>query len=128
MSQAAQRTVARVWVGLFILSTAFPVIAALITETARPSWLGPLDVAVAAVTILIGFALYGWNATRVDAGALAGAYRVIGPASVILLVLVALYLLAPGSVDWVVLTIGLAWRAWLLITVLPAILVHLRPS
>lgn len=53
-------------------------------------------------------------------------YGVIRAASVVLLALIDVFLVAPATVDWAVLAIGLAWRAWLLIVVLPGVIAGLR--
>lgn len=113
------RTLARVCVGLFAFSTAFPVTAGVLNR-GRPSlWLGLADVAVAAMLFFAAAVL----ATRVRSSvtdrhrldALRATQWVIG---VIPLLLVAFFLAGP-RVDWTVLVIGVAWRSWLLIYSLP---------
>jgi hypothetical protein len=105
------RRLAIAWIGLFVLSIAFPIVASLMPETARPAWLGPLDVAVAGVAVVLAFYLLTTVTGAIDLRAQALAYRVLRAISATFLVLVAIVLLAPHALDWTVLGVGLAWRA-----------------
>jgi hypothetical protein len=118
------RRLAIAWIGLFGLSVAFPIVASLMPETARPSWLGPLDLTVAGLVIALALYLLTTVTGAIDLRAQALAYRVLRAISATFLVLVAIVLLAPRALDWTVLGVGLAWRAWLLVIVLPGIIVH----
>jgi hypothetical protein len=126
MHGLTSRRLAMGWIGLFAISTAFPVIASLWSESSRPALLGPADVVVAAATVLLGFSILTKAQHAIGEADLARSYRIIRAGGSALLVLVAVFLVAPSAVDWVVLTVGLAWRAWLLLTVLPGVVAHLR--
>jgi hypothetical protein len=112
---------AYLWIGLFVASVAFPIVASLIAESARPAWMGPLDVVVAGVTVFVGFLLLGAAGRAIDRSAEARAYRLIRGAASGFLVVLAVFFVAPQAVDWTVLAIGLAWRAWLFVVVTPVI-------
>ena len=122
------RVLGRCCVTLFVLSTAFPVVAGLLDAGSKPRWLGVADVAVAAVT----FATAELVATRARSLATerhrARAFRVSqGLFAVIPILLVAFFLLG-DRVDWTVLVIGLAWRAWLFLYTLPYLLATLEDA
>ena len=103
------------------VSTAFPIIASLLPDQ-LPSIVGMVDVALAGVFVLLAF----WVDARArplatDAHRLKS-FRIVRTASASLLVLLAVFFVSPASVSWTVLLVGLAWRAWLAIWVLPSVL------
>ncbi|MGQ0601938.1 MAG: hypothetical protein ACT4QE_09615 [Anaerolineales bacterium] len=114
------RTLVMVGMVLFGLSTLFPIVASLRDATQFPVWVGVVDVTLA-------FVLVGW---LILAGALTQgkhddtaerlSFCVALGAAQLLLVLLAIFFAAGDQVKWDVLLPGLAWRAWLLITALPA--------
>jgi hypothetical protein len=106
---------------VFFLSSAFPVVAAFVHDTAAwPKWWGILDVLIAFVLALLAFAVLGLGQRKVDRPAEEAsyrAYRILLHGIFVLLVVFALF----G--DWIVWSnclSGLAWRAWLLLYCLPA--------
>lgn len=116
----------QLFLAMLVPTTAFPVVASLLPADQVPGWLGLLDVAVAAVFALLGFwieSTFGRRATEKDR---ARAWQLIRTGSAGILVLLALFLLDPGLANWSVLIVGLAWRAWLVIWVLPAVIVAQR--
>jgi hypothetical protein len=122
------RALGRSGVALFVVSTAFPVVAGFLDARSRPRWLGVADVAIAAVT----FAAAALVTMR--AGALttdrhrARAFRASqGVLAVIPVLLVAFFVLG-DRIDWTVLVIGLAWRAWLFLYTLPFLLAALEDA
>jgi hypothetical protein len=125
-STTRQRSLAILWIGLFALSVAFPVVASVMTESSRPALLGPSDLVVAAVTAVLGLYLLATAGNAVDLDAQAAGYRVVRLVSSAFLVLIAVFVVNPSAFDWAVLGVGLAWRAWLLIFTIPGIVVHLR--
>ena len=56
-----------------------------------------------------------------------GAFRLGQLVVGVIPVLLFVYLLIGGRLNWTVLIIGLAWRAWLLLYTLPFLLVALQP-
>ena len=107
------------------ISTAFPIIASLLPPDAVPAVVGLADVAVAGVLVVLAFTLEARARPHVTLEHRVDAYRVIRLASVSLLVLLVVFFLTPANVNWTVLLVGLAWRAWLAIWVLPSLLAAL---
>jgi hypothetical protein len=105
---------------LFVVSTAFPVAAGVLTPRAAPAWMGVADVALAAVLLAVGLAIVARAPKAFDAATTAMAFRVLRASSALFLVLLVLFFLVGGAIDWPVLLIGLAWRAWLFVLVLPS--------
>lgn len=101
MTLARHRQLAILWVGLSVASSAFPIVAGLLDANSLPTWLGPLAVALAAVTALLGFYLLSAAGRSISDSNAAFRYRVLQVCSTVM-------------------AIGLAWRAWPLVTVLPA--------
>ena len=122
------RTLARAFVALFTISTAFPIVAGLLRADQVPTVLGLADVAIAAVTVVVGLTLESRarSANLVGEPERAASFRIIQRGSVALLGLLALFLVGVALPQWSVLLAGLAWRAWLLIWVLPAVVAGLR--
>ena len=87
-----------------------------------PALVGVADVAVAGVFVVLAFSLEARARPHVTLENRADAYRLIRLASVSLIVLLLLFFLTPASVNWTVLLVGLGWRAWLAIWVLPSVL------
>jgi hypothetical protein len=119
-------TLGRAFVEVFAVSTAFPVIAALLEPGSVPQVVGLLDVAIAAITVVVAFALDGRVRADVTDADRAKAYRWLRIGAVVLLVLLGTFFLTPGLFAWDVLVIGLAWRAWLITWVLPSVIASLR--
>src|SRR4030095_2365218 len=117
---------ARVCVALCALSTAFPVVASLIVDDRTPRWLGVADVIVAAAfcgtAIFLAMRVRNAVADRHRLWGLRLGQLVLG----VIPVLLFAYLVIGGHLNWTVLIIGLAWRAWLLLYTLPFLLVALQ--
>ena len=122
------RALARTCGALFAVSSAFPVIAGALNRRQPLGWLGALDVALAAA--LVGGAAGLVPRARplvTDAHRLA-AWRVTRGVVSAIPALLAAYFLAGARVNWAVLVIGLAWRGWLLIAVLPYLVAGLAAA
>jgi hypothetical protein len=118
-------TLARAYVSLFVISTAFPVAASLMPATEVSRAMGLLDVAVAFVLVATGIYIVSAKLPTTpenDRRAIAS-YKVIGTVPLVLLVV---FFIAGSRVRWEVLLTGLAWRAWLLMHSLPATLAMAR--
>ncbi len=110
---------------LFVISTAFPILAALQNDPA-PTVLGILDVAGAALMVLLGFTIEALSRPAVTDAHRALAWWVLRGIAGSLLLLVVIFFVQPGLFRWEVLLVGLAWRAWLLVWVLPAVIASVR--
>jgi len=113
------RTRAMIGLVLFISSLLFPLAASTVLADPPATWIGVADVAVAAALVLLGMTFVSRAPSPHAASAQAlmvSAFR--GLANVVLLLLVV-YFVAGEHVRWSVLLVGLAWRAWLLVFVLP---------
>ena len=113
------RSLARICVLLFAISTAFPVVAGALNSSDPPRWMGIADVSVAAILCVAAITL----ATR-GRGSLADRHRLVAFRATqvvigVVPVLIAAYFLAGARVNWTVLVLGLAWRGWLLLYTLP---------
>src|SRR3954471_18322998 len=105
------RAVVLAFLGLFAVSTAFPIAAGLLPAERVPPVVGLADVAIAAVTTLAGFVLASRFGPLVGDGERALAFRIVQIGSAGLLVLLGLFLAGEALPQWSVLLAGLAWRA-----------------
>jgi hypothetical protein len=120
MSATAPRSVlARTCVGLFALSSAFPIAAALLGESRRPLWLDTADVAVATCLFVSTVMVAVRARTRVTDEHRITAFHTSQVVFAMVPLLLAVFFVVGGRVDWTVLVIGLAWRGWLLLYALP---------
>lgn len=114
------RTLVAVAGGLFLLSTAFPVVASLTPADRVSTLAGVIDVGLAFVLVLLGAWIEGRGGARIDdrtRRASHQAYRVVTSLPLVLLVT---FFVVPHAFRWEVLLPGLAWRVWLLCFSLPA--------
>ena len=112
----------------FLVSATFPIVASVLATNDKPLWLGIADVAVAALLVGIAFAVnarFSRDVTDVDRVA---AFRGSQITALVIPVLLVVFFLAGNRVDWTVLVIGLAWRGWLLLIVLPSLAAARRLS
>ena len=117
---------ARLCTSLFGLSSAFPVAACLMVEARRPFWLGIGDVVVAIAFVAVAIAVQVRNHSRVAITDRAMAQQVSGRIVWLVPTLLVLFFTHAVRIDWTVLVIGLSWRAWLMLLVLPEIAVSRR--
>ena len=117
-------TVTRAYVTLFVVSTAFPVTASLLPATTVSRTIGLLDVGVALVLVAAGiYVVSAKTPTPENDWRAIACYKVIGSVPLVLLVV---FFIAGSRVRWEVLLPGLAWRTWLLMYSLPAMLAMAR--
>jgi len=112
---------------LWIVSLAFPVVASLVETADLPRWVGVLDVALAGAVMLVMGVLTLCSQGRIDARAQQRSYRVYRGALHLPLLLLLIFFLVGERIKWNILLIGLAWRTWVLLTVLPAALALWQP-
>lgn len=116
----APRSLVGLAAAAWVVSTAFPVVASLLRAVEPPRALGVADVAMAAVTVALGFAVAAKKPGAVDARTSEAAARVYRAAAHACLILPVAFFLAGDRIRWNVLLPGLAWRAWLFAWVLPS--------
>ena len=114
----ARRTWARVAGLLFVVSSCFPLVASLLSADQHPAWLGPLDVATAGALLLISLGPLRTSA-EIQPEIVRASYVFYRGAAYAPLLLLVLFFLLADRVQWDVLLIGLAWRAWLLLYAFP---------
>ncbi len=121
------RPLASLTAALFVVSTAFPVAAGLVHSPNPHPLVGYLDVALAAV--LFGLVLLLDGAPRGDCppAVILASYHGYRLLSTLALVLVAAFFVAGDRVALDILLPGLAWRTWLFVYGLPALVSALGP-
>lgn len=110
----SNRSLGQLCIALCTLSTVFPIVAGILNSASPPRWLGIVDVTVAA--LFFGSAAWVASRTRdrvVDRDR-AAAFRLSQWWMAAIPALLGWYLIAGPRVNWTVLVIGVAWRAWLL--------------
>jgi hypothetical protein len=110
---------ARVTTALFVVSSAFPVVAGLLNVPTPPRSLGIADVTVAAMLVVAAMVLVTRAPSPPADRELAAAFRAARAVAGIIPVLLVLFFLAGNRVNWQVLVIGLAWRGWLFVYIAP---------
>ena len=120
------RSLGRACVALFVISTLFPVAASLRFGQPPLRWLGIADVACAALLVVVATVVASRTRRSVDDRDRLAAHRLAQMVIGIIPVLLALFFVAGQRIDWTVLVIGLAWRAWLLLYSLPFIISAVR--
>jgi hypothetical protein len=106
---------------LFLVSSAFPVVAGLARDTAGFSrWWGLADVVLAFVLALLAIVVAALGQGHIDAGIEATTYRAYRVLTHGILVLLVLFFLVGDRITWIHCLTGFAWRAWLLLYTLPA--------
>ena len=106
---------------LFVISSAFPVVAGLSKNTADfPKWRGRFDVGLAFVLAILAFAIMGITEGKVNQQAHDATYRAYRILLHGIFVLLVAFFLAGNGIIGINCLTGFAWRAWLLAYCLPA--------
>jgi len=113
------RSLGRVCILLFAVSTAFPVVAGFRNTQTPSRWLGLADVGVAALLLAVVFTVASRVHTKVSNDDRLIAFRVSQALFSAIPVLLVVFFIAGDRIDWQVLIVGLAWRGWLLLYTLP---------
>jgi hypothetical protein len=114
------RPLAAVAAAVFLISSAFPVIAGLSKDTASfPKWWGTLDVGIAFVLAIFAFAVMGFARGKVDKRAEDTTYRAYRILIHGIFAMLVVFFLFGDRIIWINCLTGLSWRAWLLLYCLP---------
>ena len=112
---------ARISAVLFLISSVFPIAASLSKDTsAYPKWWGVLDVSLAFLLAILAFIIYGLASNKVNQSIEAATYRAYRILIHVIFVLLLIFFLAGDRITWINGLPGIAWRAWLLLYILPA--------
>jgi len=112
---------ARLTAAVFIVSSAFPVVAGLAKDTASfPRVWGVVDVSLAFVLASLATAVLGVGQERVDDAVRAESYRLYRILLHGILALCVVFFVMGDRITWINCLTGFAWRAWLLLYCLPA--------
>ncbi len=105
---------------VFVISTAFPVVAGLSKDTASfPKWWGVLDVGIAFVLAILAFAVQALVRGKVNKQAEDSTYRAYRLLIHGIFAMLILFFLFGNRIVWINCLTGFAWRAWLLLYILP---------
>lgn len=105
---------------LFIMSISFPVAASLVEQERFPVWVGLLDVTLAFSLVLIMVVIAAIGREMMDEHVRYVSYRVYRFLANLPLALLIIFFVFGNRIKWDVLLIGLAWRMWALLYILPA--------
>ena len=106
---------------IFVISSAFPVVAGLSKDTGVfPKWWGMVDVSLAFVLVILAFAIMALSEGKVSKRVEDASYRVYRVLIHGILVLVVVFFVFGDRITWINCITGFAWRAWLLLYGLPA--------
>lgn len=106
---------------VFCISTAFPVVAALLRDAAAlPRIVGVMDGVLAFALVIMAMALWARTQGRVTADANDATYRAYRLLIHVIMGLLVVFFLFGDRIAWNIGLIGLGWRAWLLMYTLPA--------
>jgi hypothetical protein len=117
-SIARMPRLARITAWLFAVSSLFPLVAAWLPGR-PPRWLGIADVVAAALLAAAALTLASRDGGAVSDADIASGYRLVRVVAYVIPCLLVLFFAAGARVNWQVLVIGLAWRAFLLVMVAP---------
>jgi len=123
---ATHGVLGRTCVALFALSSAFPIAAALLGDSRRPPLLGTADFCVAMILLVSAVAVAARARTLVTDKHRIAAFHTSQVVFAAVPLLLAVFFVVGGRVDWTVLVIGLAWRGWLLLYTLPFLIALLE--
>jgi hypothetical protein len=105
---------------LLFVSCLFPIAASVVEAADVPRWVGVADVVVAAFVVVSGMVIMAKKPGDFAPSIVALTFKVYrGLAHAALLLLVVFFVTGDG-IRWSILLPGLAWRGWLLTTVLPS--------
>jgi len=105
---------------VFLVSCVFPVVAGLSKDTASfPAWWGKLDVGIAFILAIMAFAIYGLAHNKLNQQIEKTTYRAYRILIHGIFILLLIFFLFGDRIIWINGLPGIAWRAWLLLYLLP---------
>lgn len=105
---------------LFLISSAFPIVAGLSKNTASfPKLWGKLDVGLAFVLAVMVFGVMALARNSVDERAKESSYRAYRVLLHGIFVMIVVFFVFGDRIIWVNCLTGFAWRSWLLLYALP---------
>jgi hypothetical protein len=105
---------------LFIVSSAFPMLASVLRPEPAPGWVGVFDVVLAFALVVAGAVIVSRKHRDFDAHIVEAGFRAYRSLANVLLLLLVLFFVIGDAIQWGILLPGLAWRAWLFVLVLPS--------
>jgi hypothetical protein len=120
MRESLRRSIALATAALFIISLAFPAVAAFVKDTkAWPKWWGVLDVTLAFVLVVLVLVVLTTARDRVNKEVEQITYKVYRVLIWAIFLLMAVFVVAGDRIIWTQCLTGFAWRYWLLLYALP---------
>ena len=120
MRETLRRSIALTTAALFLISLAFPAVAAFVKDTkAWPKWWGVLDVTLAFVLVVLVLAVLTNARDRVNKDVEQITYKVYRVLIWGIFLLMAVFVVAGDRIIWTQCLTGFAWRYWLLLYALP---------
>lgn len=105
--------------GLFVVSSLFPVGASLLPADRLPAWVGVADVALAACLAVSALVILTRKLGDFAPLVVATAFRAYRALSGMFLLVLVVFFVLGDRLRWDILLPGLAWRAWLFVMVVP---------
>ena len=120
MRENPRRSIALATAAVFIISLAFPAVAAFVKDTkAWPKWWGALDVTLAFILALLVMVVLATARDRVNIEVEQVTYKVYRVLIWGIFLLMAVFVVAGDRIIWTQCLTGFAWRYWLLLYALP---------
>ena len=114
---------------VFSISSIFPAVAGLSKDTGSfPRWWGVADVALAFVLAILAFGVMAAAQGREDGLVIDTTYRAYRVLIHGIFAMLVLFFLLGDRIVWINCLSGFAWRAWLLLYILPAWFATLRAA
>ena len=116
-----QRTIGIVAAIVFLISSVFPLVAAFVKDTKSwPKWWGALDVSIAFILVVFVFMIHALARGRLNQHVEQATYRIYRILLHGIFLMLVIFFLAGDRIKWTQCLTGFAWRAWLLLYVLPS--------
>jgi hypothetical protein len=125
ISSGGSRRLGYVCLVLFVGSGIFPIAAGVLAVDVVPRWIGIADVATAGALFAAAIAVITRSGKSVTDEDKVTALKALQRLSLAVPALLVLFLVWGGGIRWDVMIVGLAWRVWLLVQILPALVAAL---
>jgi len=109
-------------IGIFFISTLFPVVASLLPTTTVPTWIGASDVLIALIVVGILATATTKVRGKINETVKNTSSNIYQSLAGIPLLLLAIYFIFGDKIHWEILLPGLAWRAWVLLYSIPSMI------